>query len=99
MVEFANRDNVWVYKNIDCITRVTYTYKMHVTDCLVPLESLRKYPLFLLPNAMVRIRVWAVNRATGMRAPADGWDCKPKDGQGTVIFSDQSAIYTGEVDE
>ena len=20
MVEFANRDNVWVYKNIDCIT-------------------------------------------------------------------------------
>ena len=72
---------------------------MHVTDCLVPLESLRKYPLFLLPDAIIRVRVWAVNRATGMRAPADGWDCKPKNGLGTVIFSDQSAIFTGEVDE
>ena len=60
---------------------------------------MKQAPLFLADDDLVRARVWAINRATGLKAPSDGWDCKPEDGKGSLVFLDQLATYTGDIDE
>ena len=39
-----------------------------------------------------------MNEETGMRAPSDGFDCNPEDGQSTLIFVDEKSLYYGEVE-
>ena len=88
MVEFASANNRWVSKNLEnCETEEAIPISL-VTTCTMDVESLKQKPLFLADDDLVRARVWAINKATGLKAPSDGWDCKPEDGTGSLVFLD-----------
>ena len=99
VVEFASASENWVWKFIqDCEKTETIPISF-VTTCTIELEQMKWSPLFLTDDDIVRARVWAIDRSTGLRAPSDGWDCKPEDGNGSLVFIGQAAVYNGEINE